>query len=344
MLMVLGECFQNYSAAAHLYTERYPDREHHSRRVFERLASRVREKGHVQPDHNKGKELARPMRSDRAPEVLAAFQLNPHDSSRRVAIDSGLSKRSVLRILNDHKMHPYRVSVHQELHGDDYLHRMNFCLWSREKLQQNENFHRNILWCDEATFRSNGEVNRHNMRYWAFENPHWMREVDNQRYWTLNTWCGIIGDKIVGPFFFEGHLDGVIYNNFLIGHLPNLLIDIPEETIQHMWFMHDGAPAHYAEDVRLTLNEQYPERWIGRGGPINYPARSPDLTCMDFYLWGRLKDLVYVLQPTTREDMKQRIREAVMSISREEIMRAVDSFNKRIELCLENNGMQFEHL
>ncbi|KAG8307671.1 hypothetical protein J6590_013357 [Homalodisca vitripennis] len=78
MLMVLGECFQNYSAAALLYAQRYPDREHHSRNVFQRLASRVRETGHVQPDHNKGKELARPVRSDRPPE------------------DSGMSQRYVL--------------------------------------------------------------------------------------------------------------------------------------------------------------------------------------------------------------------------------------------------------
>uniref|UniRef100_A0A1B6HAJ0 Tc1-like transposase DDE domain-containing protein n=1 Tax=Homalodisca liturata TaxID=320908 RepID=A0A1B6HAJ0_9HEMI len=95
-------------------------------------------------------------------------------------------------------------------------------------------------------------------------------------------------------------------------------------------------------DCRLILNEQYPDRWIGRGGPVNYPARSPDLTCMDFYLWGRLKDLVYKSRPTTREDMMQRIREAINTISREEIIRAVDSFTSRIELCLENNGLQFE--
>ncbi|KAG8291978.1 hypothetical protein J6590_048939 [Homalodisca vitripennis] len=37
MLMVLGECFQNYSAAALLYAQRYPDREHHSRNVFKDL-------------------------------------------------------------------------------------------------------------------------------------------------------------------------------------------------------------------------------------------------------------------------------------------------------------------
>uniref|UniRef100_A0A2H1V4P8 SFRICE_034143 n=1 Tax=Spodoptera frugiperda TaxID=7108 RepID=A0A2H1V4P8_SPOFR len=28
-------------------------------------------------------------------------------------------------------------------------------------------------------------------------------------------------------------------------------------------------------------------------GPIPWPARSPDLTPMDFYLWGHMKSLVY---------------------------------------------------
>uniref|UniRef100_A0A1B6LFJ8 DUF4817 domain-containing protein n=1 Tax=Graphocephala atropunctata TaxID=36148 RepID=A0A1B6LFJ8_9HEMI len=203
MLMVLGECLQNYTAAAALYAERYPDREHHSRKVFQRLADCVRETGNVQPDHNKGKTIIRPVRDDRAPEVLAAVQLNPRDSSsRRVALDAGISQSSVIRILKDGRMHPYRMSLHQELHDDDYLQRTNFCLWARDKLHEDEHFFRKVLWCDEATFRSNGEVNRHNMRFWAYENPHWMREVDNQRYWTLNTWCGIVGNLIVGPFFF----------------------------------------------------------------------------------------------------------------------------------------------
>lgn len=344
MLMVLGECFQNYVASARVYAERYPNREQQSRMAFQRLASRVREKGQVQPDSNKGKTLARPVRSDRAPEVLAAFEINPNDSTRRIAIDSGMSQSSVVRILKENKMHPYKMSLHQELHGDDGIQRMNFCLWAREKLQQNVHFFRNVLWCDEATFRSNGEVNRHNMRYWAYENPRWMREIDHQRYWTVNTWCGIVGGRIVGPFFFEGHLDGETYDNFLINHLPNLLLDVPDEVVDTMWFMQDGAPAHYSQIVRQTLDEQYPGRWIGRGGPVNYPPRSPDLTCMDFYLWGRLKDLVYSVRPTTPEDMMQRIRNAVNSISHEEVLRAVDSFSSRIELCLENDGLQFEHL
>jgi hypothetical protein len=33
-----------------------------------------------------------------------------------------------------------------------------------------------------------------------------------------------------------------------------------------------------------ALNEKFPNVWIGRGGPIHWPPRSPDLTPMDFFV------------------------------------------------------------
>jgi hypothetical protein len=30
-------------------------------------------------------------------------------------------------------------------------------------------------------------------------------------------------------------------------------------------------------NVQEILDNQYPQRWIGRGGPHHWPARSPDL-------------------------------------------------------------------
>ncbi|XP_067203031.1 uncharacterized protein [Linepithema humile] len=33
-------------------------------------------------------------------------------------------------------------------------------------------------------------------------------------------------------------------------------------------------------------------RWIGRGGPIVWPARSPDLNVLDYFVWGYIKALV----------------------------------------------------
>uniref|UniRef100_A0A1B6LRF1 DUF4817 domain-containing protein n=1 Tax=Graphocephala atropunctata TaxID=36148 RepID=A0A1B6LRF1_9HEMI len=257
MLMVLGECYQNFTAAATLYAERFPERHHYSRKAFRTLADRVRETGSVHCNHNKGKQIARPVRSEKSADVLAAALQNPQDSSRRIAVDSGSSQATVLRILHENKMHPYKISLHQELSEDDYLQRMNFCFWARERMNEDPDFFNDVLWCDEATFRSNGEVNRHNMRYWSYENPHWMRAVDNQRYWTLNTWCGIIGNRIIGPHFFEGNLTGDTYNYFLNNVLPNLLMGLPNEVRQRMWLQQDGAPPHYAIAVRKHLMNSF---------------------------------------------------------------------------------------
>ena len=30
------------------------------------------------------------------------------------------------------------------------------------------------------------------------------------------------------------------------------------------------------------LNECFPNRWLGRGGPVAWPPRSPDLTPLDY--------------------------------------------------------------
>jgi hypothetical protein len=54
-------------------------------------------------------------------------------------------------------------------------------------------------------------------------------------------------------------------------------------------FFRNGAPPHYVLGVRTYLDEQFPGRWIGRRGPTEWPARSPDLSPLDFYLWGHLK-------------------------------------------------------
>jgi hypothetical protein len=58
-------------------------------------------------------------------------------------------------------------------------------------------------------------------------------------------------------------------------------------------FMQDGAPPHFSCFVTDVLNERFPDAWIGRGGPIPWPPRSPDLSTLDFFLWGYIKNIVY---------------------------------------------------
>ena len=97
-------------------------------------------------------------------------------------------------------------------------------------------------------------------------------------------------------------------------------------------------------ELQEILNNRFEDRWIGRSGNTKWPARSPDLTPLDFYLWGTLKQQVYYELPTTREDMQVRITRAVSAISSAEIQRAVLSTATRFQACMAANGQHFEHV
>ncbi|EZA52871.1 hypothetical protein X777_07689 [Ooceraea biroi] len=113
-----------------------------------------------------------------------------------------------------------------------------------------------------------------------------------------------------------------------------------------MWFQHDGAPAHFSLNVRQYLDQRFLNRWIGRGGPVAWPARSPDLNPLDFFLWGFVTSLVYETPVLGEEDLLARVMAAcehVQTISGI-FHRIRKSMNRRCHLCIEENGQHFEHL
>ena len=114
MLMVLGECRRNVRAAERMYAERYPQRARQSCNVFKRLA-RVQATGQLQPNHNRNRHIRRPVQDERSVDVIAAVVVNPHDSTRRIAKESGISQTTVCRILKGSKYHPYHINLHQQL-------------------------------------------------------------------------------------------------------------------------------------------------------------------------------------------------------------------------------------
>ena len=83
---------------------------------------------------------------------------------------------------------------------------------------------------------------------------------------------GIIADHIIGPYLLPNRLTGEIYLTFPRDMLPTLLDAVPLEIRQVMWLQHDGAPAHFDRNVRNRLNVTYPNRCIGRRGPVPWPA------------------------------------------------------------------------
>ena len=105
--------------------------------------------------------------------------------------------------------------------------------------------------------------------------------------WSVNCWAGILGNRIIGPVFFEGALNGVRYLRFLQDELPGLIqqAGVPAED-QH-WFQQDGAPPHWARAVRDHLDEV-----SFTNTAIYSPRMTPVLTPTCFYRFIRSGGLV----------------------------------------------------
>ena len=64
----------------------------------------------------------------------------------------------------------------------------------------------------------------------------------------------------------------------------------------------------------LHYQDGFGDRWIRMSGPTAWPARSPDLTCLDFFLWGYMKSMVYETDIDSEEYLIARIVSAAAKV------------------------------
>ena len=258
-------------------------------------------------------------------------------SVRKAAHELGISKLSVHRILKqDLGLNSYRYSLHQELNEDDPNRRLFFCEHFINIFQHNPRLLDQITWSDEASFCLDGTVNRHNSVYWSDQNRHLLHTKSlNQR--KLTVWAAISTSGVSRPYFFDNTVNGENYLAMLQEFIPT----IPRRGI----FMQDGAPPHFYRPVIEYLNNQLPGRWMGRRvNFLEWPARSPDLTPCDFFLWGYVKEKVYQASPQNLADLRTQIEEVFNGIS-PKICRRVchQEVRRRLHLCIAENGGHIEN-
>ena len=90
------------------------------------------------------------------------------------------------------------------------------------------------------------------------------------------------------------------------------------------------------------LNDVFPDGWIGRGGPTSWPPRSPDVTPLDFFLWGYAKTKVFTEEIADIEELKTRITHAVASVTPQMLLNTWKEFEKRLLKLRENGGKHVE--
>lgn len=283
-------------------------------------------------------------RSIRTPEnverVRAAVLRSPHRSAQRHALALGISDRSVRRMLHmDLNFHPYKIMITQELIQTDYERRKNLCEQLLTQIAPEAVFFSS----DEAHFHLNGTVNKQNFRYWASDNPQVIHERPLHSP-KLTVWCAVSQLGVIGPYFFEeGGVTSTVTSDRYVSMLSNFVHPKIEEIVEteglaDLWFQQDGATAHTALKSLTVLRRMFPGRLVSLRGDLEWPARSPDLSICDFFLWGYVKEKVFKHRPHNLPELRERIIEEINAIPRVICERAVQSFRDRLHQCVDNDG------
>ena len=145
---------------------------------------------------------------------------------------------------------------------------------------------------DEAHFDFGGFVNKQNSRIWGTENPH--AYIEKPTYpKRVTVWCGFWCRGIIGPFFFENEQgEAVTVNGDRYRAVLNkfLFTKIEVEYVGNIWFQQDGATCNTAEATLEVLRPISEDRIISNRASAVLAPRSYDLTPLDYYLWGAIKD------------------------------------------------------
>ena len=105
----------------------------------------------------------------------------------------------------------------------------------------------------------------------------------------VSVWMGLSGSgHIIGPFFYEGNLNGNAYLQMLNEEIIPRLFELYGNRVDHLWWMQDEAPCYRTNVIRNRLREVFGNRIIGLGHTAEWPPRSPDLTPCDFFFCGAI--------------------------------------------------------
>ncbi|GFW68596.1 transposable element Tc3 transposase [Trichonephila clavipes] len=215
-----------------------------------------------------------------------------------------------------------------------------FVEWAQNEIAVVPDFHKRILFSDEAHFWLNGYVNKQNCRVWSEANPQVYVETPLHPE-KLTVWCALWAGGIIGPYFFkndEGHnvtVNGDRYRamitNFFIPELNN-------HDVQELWFQQDGATCHTARATIDLLKDTFGDRLISRFGPVNWPPRSCDLTPLDYFLWGYVKSLVYADKPRTLGHLEDNIRRVIADIRPQMLEKVIENWTFRLNYIRASRG------
>ena len=157
-----------------------------------------------------------------------------------------------------------QIQIVQALKPDDCPGRATFAEEILQRINDDNDYLKCVVFSDEASFHISGKVNKHNVRIWESQNPYEVVEKTE----TSQTQClvGLMHNQIIGPCILA---ESTITADIYLDTLKHYVVPQFEEFQPWAVFQQDSAPPHWRWIVCDFLNETFPNRWIGRSGPTS---------------------------------------------------------------------------
>ena len=110
-----------------------------------------------------------------------------------------------------------------------------------------------------------------------------------------------------------------------------LFTKIEEEDIGNIWY---GATCHTDKVTLDVFRTVFENRILSRRADFVWPPRSSDLTPLDYFLWGAVKEKCYADKPETIEALKHNTREAIGEIQLHTIDNMLKHYTDRVGYLL----------
>ena len=89
---------------------------------------------------------------------------------------------------------------------------------------------------------------------------------------------------------------------------------------------------------------RFQSRIISRRSSVPWPAQSPDLNPLDFWLWGHLASKIFKINPRTVPDLIAAVDTACTEIPTSVVAKSTKNIRKRMSKCLDISGGHFQRL
>ena len=108
---------------------------------------------------------------------------------------------------------------------------------------------------------------------------------------------------------------------------------IDDIDVNDMRFQQDDATSHITTKTLNLLRTKFSDPIISHNSAINWPSRSCDLTPLDYFLSGYVKDQIYADNPQSIDALKANIRRVISDIEPQLCNNAIQSCVEKINVC-----------